>query len=801
MAMKIALCMIAMNKEQQIINALNSTEGVFDVYCLQDTGSTDKTVEVWKKWCKDHDKECHTSKKYLGKHYKYVTVNNKKILGEFNKARNDSFKLAHKAGADFAFWCDSDDEIKNSDQIRPVVESMDKNNKHLGIMTYIYAKGDGKIKPVVQKRERIIDLRIKGEWVNWVHETFEPKQPVNAEIVDQIEVEHQRTGEAVLATGRRNHLIMKAQAEDEGIDSFSDAMLNNYAYDHWEHREYKQSIKIYKILLKRKLKASEFLFQVFIKVARAYMGLANNEKAVTYANKALELSKSIGDPYLILAEAYMNLGNWEESIYFADRVLKIGKPQTTAPVNEFEYIVIPRRIKINSYLKMGQAEKALEVADELVRITSDPNMVHERSQIRRDLMRKNAIVGINNIVKYLQDNNQMKYADRLKEAIPLGLLDDNIVRKIISEIVHDFRRKAYKVKLKGKKSIVFYAGDGVSNWDGETDTKRGIGGSEGMTIQLSRELAKLDNKVIVYNSCGNSAGKEFNGVIYEDYRKWDSDMKCDVFVSLRRPDVFQKLVKAKKQYLWLHDTDYGDLPTSLMYAPNKIIVLSEAHKDVIKKSHGITDDSIFWISRNGLNSVAMNYADKNKGKRRPYQMFYASSYDRGLDNALRAWPKIRKEVPEAELKIIYGWNTYDKLMQMRKSEQMARFKSQMIDMIASTEGVQELGRVSQNDHYMLAAESSILFYPSEFYEISFIGGMVAQAQGAVPITTPHAAMNETISTKYGIKVELPKIADCLIYYLKHPKELEKRRTPMMKWARDRFNMKSLALDWNNIFNG
>ena len=810
MPIKTALCMIAKDNERAIIRALNSTEGVFDIYCLQDTGSSDKTREVFIEWCKLHKKPYRTSKKFVGKHYKYVVVNGRKILGEFNKARNNSFDLAKKMGAEFVFWFDHDDVLINPHELKPIVEKMKRDNLHLGVMTYIYAKGDGRIKPIVQKREKLISLSIEGEWKNRVHEVYETKQPARIlpidKVIDKVWVEHNRTGEEVLDTGRRNHLIMKAQEKDDGIDSFSDQMLNSYAYDHWEHKEFEEAIKYYKILLSRDLPPSEFLYYIHVKLAKAYMQLADNNKAIACANDALKITTKIGDPYLILAEAYTNLGSWEEAIYFADKVLRMGMPQTTAPVSEIEYLVIPRRIKINAYVRQGNIEEALKITDELLQVSGDENTRLERNMLRKDLVRKNAILGINNIVQYLQGKNQMKYANRLKEAIPLDLLDDNTVRKIIAEIIYDYRKKSVPVKLEGEKSIVFYAGGGVIEpWDGETDVKRGIGGSEGMCIQLSRELAKLGNKVVVYNNCGNSSGKVFDGVLYEHYEKWNSETKSDVFVSLRDPSVFQRLIRAKKQYLWLHDTTYGDVPTSLFYAPNKIIVLSQAHKHIIKQSHGIEDDSIFFVSRNGLNSIAMDYAiQESKGlvmKRRPSSMVYASSYDRGLDHVLEMWPKIKAHVPEANLKIFYGWNTYDKLMEARKSEEMQRYKSQMIEAIGNSDGVQELGRVSQNDLYKEFAQSSVWFYPTEFYEISCINAMSAQALGCVPVCTPHAALNETVSTKYGVKIELARIADALIYLLKDPKELDRRREPMSKWARKAFDMAKLAKEWDREFNG
>ena len=38
---------------------------------------------------------------------------------------------------------------------------------------------------------------------------------------------------------------------------------------------------------------------------------------------------------------------------------------------------------------------------------------------------------------------------------------------------------------------------------------------------------------------------------------------------------------------------------------------------------------------------------------------YGSSYDRGLEHLLKLWPDVIKEVPNAQLRIFYGWILFD----------------------------------------------------------------------------------------------------------------------------------------------
>lgn len=805
----IALCVIARDCAKEIPRLLNSTKQVFDYYCLQDTGSSNEdTIQAWVDWCEQHSKAYKIGQRKMGEgkeDYKFVEVNGKKILGDFGRARSDSFKLAKEFNADYAFWIDSDDVLVNAEVLPQIALEMKKNGVQMGLLTYVYAKGDGVIKPVVQKRERLIDLRVYGEWKNRVHESYQIKGNVRAMDFPTVYVQHERDAQHVSETGRRNNLIMTRQLQEDGLENFDDKMLHDLGFDHWEHKEYKEAIKYFKLFLQRHENDIEISFETGLRIARAYIEMDKIQKAIVWALKCMGYKKDRAEPYGLLAEIYDRIGNYTDAIYYADKVLQIGKPNTSAPINEADYTIIPLRIKIHALLSMGRLEDAYALMGEVVKISGDRGSFAELKGLEKELKSINTIKGIAQTVRYYQDNNRMKDLDRVLDAIPLELKDNPTIRQLIFEIQSDYRRKTQHIELNGKKTIVMYAGQQmIEPWNGESDIKKGIGGSEGMCIQLSRELAKLGNKVVVFNNCGDASGKTFDGVQYLDWRLWNSNLKCDVFVSLRRPDMFNQTMKAKKQYLWLHDTEYGDVPALCFNSPNKVIVLSNAHKEIIKQSHFITDDSIFWNTRNGINPLAVNYADQNAKKRNPYQIVYGSSYDRGLDFILENWAKIKKAVPQAELKIFYGWDTYNAMMQARQGtqqgENMFTFKQHIIDMITKLDGVTELGKLSQNEAYKTIKESSIWFYPTAFYEISCITAMSAQALGTIPICTPYGALIETVSNDYGIKLNREHIVDGLIYNLQHIEELEARREPISKWAREAFSMENLGKDWDNFFN-
>jgi len=808
---KVALCVIAKDRERQLLRTLNSTQGVFDGYFLQDTGSKDGTVEMFEKWCKDNKKPFKTSKKFIGKDYKSVMVEDREWLGDFGRARNDSFALAK--GYDYAFWIDSDDVLVNPQLVPEIAERLDKEGVNLGLVTYVYAKSSDGLKPVVQKRERFIDLRIEGEWKDRVHETYEIVPPHKMVDIPLLSVEHERTSHEAIATGRRNNIIMTRQLEEDGLEKFSNKMLHNLAFDHWEHREFKPSLKYYRILTKR-LKESndlEGMYNSYLKMGFAYMSMNKPYTALMVLLKASNIPRVLNqpdraEPYVTIAQSYAMLNRWEEAATYAQKVLQIGMPNTTAPINEYDYLITPRKILEQAYMFKGMNAEALAMADEIIKLSPLPGHKNDKRNILSEVTKQEAMKGLAQVTKYIISTNDVPMFDRLKTAIPLPLKEERYVQQIIKEVTDNYSRKGVQTILKGKKSIVIFVGGHYEPWDGNSDKEKGIGGSEGMCIQMSRELAAIGNEVYVYNECGESDGKVIDGVTYMDWKKFNAGMKCDVLVVMRRPDMFNQVYRATKQYLWLHDTEYGnELELGHFYAPNKVFVLSESHKQVIKENHGVLDDKQFWVTRNGLNPIAMAYADEHAGERDKNKFIYASSYDRGLDNVLSMWPSIKEKHPEATLDIYYGWNTYDAMMNARQGtpqgNYMRDYKNRIVGMMTQLAplGVREVGRVSQNELYKAFKEASIWLYPTEFYEISCINAMTAQAMGCVPVCTPFAALNETVNGEFGIKAELNEIPEACVYLLDNPEELEKRRKPMMKWARKQFDMEKLALEWDKFF--
>ncbi len=88
----VSLCMIVRNEEKVLARCLDSVRGIADEICITDTGSTDKTREIARK---------------------YGTVQVFPWCNDFSAARNFSFAQARM---DYTLWLDADDVLLPSDR-------------------------------------------------------------------------------------------------------------------------------------------------------------------------------------------------------------------------------------------------------------------------------------------------------------------------------------------------------------------------------------------------------------------------------------------------------------------------------------------------------------------------------------------------------------------------------------------------------------------------------------------------------------------------------------------------------------
>jgi glycosyltransferase involved in cell wall biosynthesis len=109
------------------------------------------------------------------------------------------------------------------------------------------------------------------------------------------------------------------------------------------------------------------------------------------------------------------------------------------------------------------------------------------------------------------------------------------------------------------------------------------------------------------------------------------------------------------------------------------------------------------------------------------------------------WPMVRQYVPDAELHVFYGWESFDRTIQQTGDRTMIVFKQQVLEMLKQ-EGVTYRGRVSQPDLAKEMRTATVLTYPTQFLEVSCITAMESMAAGCVVLSTIAGALPETVGT-------------------------------------------------------
>ncbi len=105
--MSISLCIITKNEEQHLEKFLQHHQPLADEIIIIDTGSTDNTISIAKKFTKK--------------------IFTERWEDDFSKARNQSVQKATK---DWILWLDPDESIDEKDF--ETIRNLTKNTKHLG---------------------------------------------------------------------------------------------------------------------------------------------------------------------------------------------------------------------------------------------------------------------------------------------------------------------------------------------------------------------------------------------------------------------------------------------------------------------------------------------------------------------------------------------------------------------------------------------------------------------------------------------------------------------------------------------
>jgi hypothetical protein len=333
-----------------------------------------------------------------------------------------------------------------------------------------------------------------------------------------------------------------------------------------------------------------------------------------------------------------------------------------------------------------------------------------------------------------------------------------------------------------ERSIAIYCGRTSEAWSPKS-LEKGIGGSETAVIKLSKLWSRLGYSVTVFCNCTNTG--MYDNVNYSSYSNFKITDKFDILIIWRSLEFLDLAkFKARKIFLDLHDVIYPEQMTKrILENVDLFFVKSLYHKRLLTNSAvTIPENKIRVIPNGGV----PNGGVPNGGVRvNPLPekdlnyLIYSSSYDRGLAYILKwAFPKIKKECPNAYLKVFYGWDCYDAIKP--KNRETLLYKN-IIEKLMQQDGVIHCGRVSQEELLKEKEKANIHLYTGDFQEICCISTRESASVGCIPVVSDFAEVFR--EQDYTIKVEgdprskemQEKTADVVIDLLMNEEKTEEIR--------------------------
>ena len=264
-------------------------------------------------------------------------------------------------------------------------------------------------------------------------------------------------------------------------------------------------------------------------------------------------------------------------------------------------------------------------------------------------------------------------------------------------------------------------------------------------------------------------------------------------------------VKSKVKYLWTHDIYPISASHELTLQATRILALSKWHKSNILNCLPYVGEDQITVTRNGIDFSRFDqFTDV---QRHPHKVVCSSSPDRYLPALLEMWPKIRERVTDAELHVFYSFFNWERAARTNNDkgqlDLIERLKSKLNEL--KDHGVIERGRISQDNLALEFLSAGAWLYPTWFTETSCITAMEAQYAGLAIVTSPIAALNETVGTQAGVMIEgdwmspdyQKKFVDASVEALLHTPD--SHREEVKRLAAKKFSWSNVIDEWHEMF--
>ncbi|WP_368654242.1 glycosyltransferase [Ornithinibacillus sp. 4-3] len=272
----ISLCMIVKNEEEVLCQCLDSVKGICDEIIIVDTGSTDSTKEI--------------AKKYTDKVIDFTWVD------DFSAARNFAFD---QATSSYILWLDADDVLEREEQkkFQKLKEELDDSVDAVSMLYHIAFDEFGN--PTFSyRRNRLVKRECCFKWIEPVHEYLDVSGNI---IASDIAITHRKSDKSNIDPANDRNLKIYERRLEQG-EVFSPRALFYYANELKDHGFYQKAVIYYREFLATRKGWVEDEIRACINMATCYRMLGNAEKeiealalSIVYDVPRPEVSCRIGD--------------------------------------------------------------------------------------------------------------------------------------------------------------------------------------------------------------------------------------------------------------------------------------------------------------------------------------------------------------------------------------------------------------------------------------------------------------------------------------------------------------------------
>jgi glycosyltransferase involved in cell wall biosynthesis/2-polyprenyl-3-methyl-5-hydroxy-6-metoxy-1,4-benzoquinol methylase len=394
----ISMCIIVKNDEACLEQCILSFKDFVEEIVIVDTGSTDGTPAI--------------AKKYADIFEVYTDCNDKDgKINSFADARNRSLLHATKK---WIMWIDSDDILSGGENLASIIETAEMGEiiKHHDavcfMFPYEYAYNDKNETICIHYRERLFSNKNSFKAVNPVHEVFIPKEGQNVAFdrLDSVIYKHRRQYIDKPAESGRNLRILKKYVEEVGD---TDARQLYYlGLEYFNDRQLDKATDCFTKYVDLTGWDDECCMAC-LKMVELCELKGDYKEGLKWAFKAIETKESWSEGYFALARIFYFIANkggpyeyrnWEKCAYFAKVGLSLPPTKTLLFVNpqEREHLI---HLYLNMALsKLGNIPGALESVNKGLKARADDGMLLANKKFYEIFLASNkAFEAINTLVE------------------------------------------------------------------------------------------------------------------------------------------------------------------------------------------------------------------------------------------------------------------------------------------------------------------------------------------------------------------------------------------------------------------